>query len=241
MRRAMILGAVLMLGACNVSAGPRESEGAGATARRDFQVGAFDRISLSGAQDVVVTVGGPPSVRAEGDAKVVERLEIRVEGNELQIGTKEKFSFGFHKDRKPVTIHVTVPSLVGAAVAGSGDIRIDKVEGERFAASIAGSGDIDIASLKVGEAAFSIGGSGGIRAAGTAQSSNLSMAGSGDLNLDQLEVRHAKVSLAGSGDVRTKAMETADVSIMGSGDVTVAGTAKCKIDKMGSGSVRCPG
>lgn len=243
MHKAMILGSVLLLGACNISADAQEDAGGGggAMARRDFQVGTFDRLSLAGSQNVVVTVGGAPSVRAEGDAKLIERLEIRVEGGELRIGTKDKLSFGFHKDRRPVTIYVTAPSLAAADLAGSGDIRIDKVEGERFAASIAGSGDIDIASLKVGDAAFEVGGSGGIRAVGTAQTSSVSVAGSGDLHLDQLEVRRAKVSLVGSGDVHARAMETADVEIMGSGDVTIAGPAKCNVSKMGSGDARCTG
>src|SRR3546814_10615499 len=67
-----------------------------------------------------------------------------------------------------VTVYVTTPILAGAAIGGSGDMRIDAVEGGSFSASIGGSGDMDIASLRVGSADFSIAGSGGIHAAGTA-------------------------------------------------------------------------
>ena len=239
MRNAIILGSALLLSACNFSAGAREPENGGAQARKDFSVGSFDRVAVSGSPDVVVTVGGAPSVRAEGSQKMIDRLDIRVEDGALKIGTRKNNSF-MHRGGR-LTIYVTAPSLTGAQVLGSGGIRIDKVEGPRFASAIAGSGELDIASLKVGEASFAIAGSGTVRAAGTAQSSNVSVAGSGDAGLERLEARRAKVSVAGSGDVRARAMETAEISIRGSGDVTLSGTAKCTIDKAGSGDARCTG
>ena len=240
MRKTLILGALLALGACNHSDAQEAGEEGGPAVRRDFPVGAFDRISLAGGHDVIVTVGGPPSVRAEGDSKLIDRLEIKVDGGELGIGSKEKWSMGLKRHGK-VTIHVTVPSLSAAQIGGSGDIRIDKVVGERFEGGIGGSGNLQIAALQVKDAQFAIGGSGDIRAAGTAQTADVSVAGSGDLGLEQLEIRRAKVSIAGSGDVRARATETAEISIVGSGSVTVAGGAKCTISKMGSGEARCVG
>lgn len=244
MKAAMILGSILLLGACNMAADAQEGEGGGGgqAGRRDFPVGSFDRVSLAGSHNVIVTVGGAPSVRAEGDSEVLERLEVKVENGELKIGTRKgKWSMGFKHDRKKVTVYVTAPAIAGASIGGSGDMKVDKVEGQRFAASVAGSGDLDIGSLRVNEANFSIAGSGAIRAAGTAQTSNISVAGSGDVDVQGVETRRASVSVVGSGDVRAKAMETADVSIMGSGDVELAGTAKCNVSKMGSGDVRCTG
>ena len=241
MRRAIMAGAVLLLGACTADA--RDGEGREAserTGQRDFKVAGFDRVSLGEAHNVIVTVGGAPSVRAEGDAETIERLEIKVEGGELHIGMKKgRWSVGWDRGRPPVTIHVTAPSLAGASIGGSGDMRIDKVEGERFAAAIGGSGDMEIGSLRVGEAEFSIAGSGGITARGSAERSDISIAGSGDIDLAGVETKTAKVSVVGSGDVTARASETAEVSIMGSGDVTLAGPAKCTISKMGSGNVRC--
>src|SRR5688500_1979017 len=91
--RTAILGIVLALGACTSRGGEREA--ARATAQRSFQVGEFQAVSLEGAQDVVVTVGGAPSVRAEGDAEQIERLDIRVENGTLKIGTRREGWFNF--------------------------------------------------------------------------------------------------------------------------------------------------
>jgi hypothetical protein len=235
---AILIGSVLAmaLAACNADA----QEGTAETARRDFQVGQFQSISLTGSPDVIVTVGGAPSVRAEGDHRMVERLDIRVENGDLKIGYREgsNWSFGFTRDRH-VTIHVTVPALAAATLTGSGDLRVDRVQGDRFVGTVTGSGDLAVAQLRAGEAVFTLTGSGGIQAVGGAQRSHVELAGSGDIDLGRFEIRDATVSLHGSGDVRAKAMEVARVTLMGSGDIAITGPARCQIDKRGSGDVTC--
>lgn len=246
MRSILMMAPLLMAAACN-SAGGQEREEAGdrTVQRRDVQVaGGFDKVALAGSQNVIVKVGGAPSVRVEGEAGLLDRLEIGVRGNgELHIGYKKDrdWSWGFSRDRKPVTVFVIVPTLTAARVAGSGDIQVDRVEGGNFAGAIEGSGDLQIAAMKVGNAAFAIAGSGDIRASGTAENVDLSIAGSGDLDMKGLQTRNAKVSVMGSGDVWARASDTADVSVMGSGEVELSGGAKCNIHKMGSGEVRCVG
>jgi hypothetical protein len=160
--RGAILIPVLMLGACSMG---EASENEGQRGTRNFQVGAFDKISLTGSPNVIVTVGGAPSVRADGDSRLIEKLEVKVENGVLRIGYKKgNWSLGWRKGHGPVTVHVSAPSLSGAEVAGSGDMKIDKIEGGDFAGEIAGSGEIQLASLRARKASFSIAGSGGVTA-----------------------------------------------------------------------------
>ena len=240
MRRLLAIASLLALAAACYAGAQNgdQPEHKGQTAQRDFAVGSFDSVSLESSHNVVVTVGGQPSVRAEGDSEAIERLEIRVEGSDLKIGTRRNTGW-FGRDHGRVTIHVTVPSLRAAEIAGSGDMRIDRVEAQAFSASIAGSGDLEIAALRARQANFDVAGSGGIRAAGAAEEARISIAGSGDLSLDGLETRRASVSIMGSGDVTLRATEGVDASIMGSGDIIVRGTTRCNVSRMGSGDLRC--
>ena len=238
-----ILLSNLALVACNMSADAQEADrgdrGGGPVTQRSFDLAGFDAVGLAGSPNVLVTVGGAHSVRAEGDAETLDRLELRVEDGTLKIGTKKgSWSVGW-TNRARTIIHVTVPALRGVSVAGSGDIRVDRVQGEAFEASVAGSGDIELAQLQVGSANFSVAGSGNIKARGTAQQASASVAGSGDIDAGALQSRTATASVMGSGDVRLAATETANISIMGSGDVYVSGPARCSINKRGSGEVHC--
>ena len=235
--RSVIIGAALALGACTVGHGHDDDGQARASGQRDFQVGAFHAVSLEGSQDVIVTVGGTPSVRAEGDADALERLDIRVENGTLRIGSRRQGWFGSHHGR--VTVHVSAPSIDNAAIAGSGDMRIDRAQADTFEASIAGSGDLQIAALRAGRAKFSIAGSGDITAVGQAEQSELSVAGSGGMHLEGLQTRRTSVSVAGSGDIDVRASEAVEGSVMGSGDINVSGGGRCSVTKMGSGDITC--
>jgi hypothetical protein len=234
---ALLLG--LSLGGCNMSANAKEDD---SHVRRDFQVGDFQKISLAGSPNVVVTVGGAPSVRAEGGKSAIDRLDIRVENGSLVIGTKrdQGWSWNFGgSSHGQVTIYVTAPNIAAASIKGSGDMKIDKIAGNGFDGSVSGSGNLSLASLQVAQAQLSIAGSGDINASGKAQHASISIAGSGDVAAGGLEIGSATVSVVGSGGVTARATQSADVSIMGSGDVTLSGSAKCSVHKMGSGDVRC--
>ena len=242
MRNLLAIAPIAILAAA-CSAGAREGDErpSGAQGQRAFEVGAFESVSLEGSHDVIVTVGGAPSVRAEGDAEALERLDIRVENGNLKIRNRRRGGGGWFSRHRGghVTVHVTAPALTAASIGGSGDMRIDRVEAPNFAASIGGSGDMAIGALRARRASFSIAGSGGIRAAGQAEEADISIAGSGGVSAGALETRRAGVSIVGSGDVSLRASEAVDGSIMGSGDVHVTGAARCSVSKMGSGDVHC--
>lgn len=238
MRKLLPIGSVILLAACT-AAESHSAQASGQRAARGFEVGAFQSVALQGPHNVVVTVGGAPSVRAEGDTAALDMLDIRVEDERLIVGTRRGWTW--RGTGGEVTVHVTAPALQAASIGGSGDMRIDRVQGDRFEASIGGSGDIEIAAIQAREAEFSIAGSGGIRAAGSAEAAEISIAGSGDMTLAGLQTRRAHVSVMGSGNVEVQASEAVDGSIMGSGNVNVSGSARCSVSRLGSGSVTCAG
>jgi hypothetical protein len=240
MRLSAALAAIplVLLAACNHGDAAQAS---GTGSQRSYQVGAFQRISVQGPYDAVVTVGGAPSVRAVGDSKALDQLEVRVENGQLIVGSKRNsMSWGFGSHQR-TTVYVTAPSLSAATLLGSGDMKVDKVTGDRFEAQVHGSGGVDIASLRVGEAAFNLSGSGDLRAAGTADQVNVSVQGSGDFSAGGFQAKDATISVIGSGNAALRATQTAKVNVVGSGNAEIGGGAKCQVNKVGSGNVNCTG
>jgi hypothetical protein len=240
--RKSIVAAVAAASAATSACGHDRGEGAGPTISRTYQVGNFQEIEVAGPYDVDVRTGGKPGVSASGGEKLLERTVVEVRGNKLIIGPQEHhgwFHFG-SGSRGKATFTVTVPQLQGATIAGSGDIKVDHVTGNRFEGTVAGSGGLAVAAMEVQSLKLAIAGSGGVKAgAGKAQSAEYEIAGSGDVDAGAIQAQQAKISVAGSGNVRANATGTADVSIMGSGNVDVSGGAKCAISKAGSGNVHC--
>lgn len=233
------VGGLVLLGA-TVAVADDGAEPSGATISRSYEVAGFDAVSVIGPHRVEVTVGPAWSVRADGPARTLEDTVVEVEDGRLQIHPAED---GRRKRRarayEPATFHITLPRISAAALAGSGDMRIDRVEGDAFTASVAGSGALDVAALQVDDARFSMAGSGELLARGRARHSRLSIAGSGNIRARDVTSDTARVSIAGSGDAALTVEGDAHVSIVGSGDAEIAGTARCHVSRLGSGNAHC--
>ena len=235
--------AAVVIAACAASSGCSRSrdENAGPTVSRNYQVGNFTEIEVAGPYDVEVRTGAKPGVSAQGSQKLLERTVVEVRDGKLLIRPERERSFHWGwSSRGKARFAVTVPRLSAATVAGSGDIRVSDVRGDRFEGSVAGSGGLNVDSLDVQSLKLAIAGSGEVKALkGRAQNASFDIGGSGDIDARGVQAQTAEVSIAGSGSVAAHASGTADVSIAGSGDVDVTGGAKCKVSKAGSGNVRC--
>jgi len=244
--RRFLLAALMPLAACGNFGGNDAGKdapgipGSGTGSGRSFAVADFTAVDLRGSDDVDIRVGAGFSVRAEGDTDVLEKLKIERVGSTLRVGRIRSGGWSWGDD-DGAKIFVTMPRLIDASVAGSGDMAIDRVEGSRFSGAIAGSGSLAIGALAVDEAKLEIAGSGDLKAAGRARSIDIDIAGSGDVEAPKLTADSAKISIAGSGNVRAIVDGPAKVSIAGSGDVVLGGKARCDTSAMGSGTVRCGG
>lgn len=233
---AAVLTALLATAGCHGV----NAQGAGPTVSRNYQVGNFQQIEVAGSYDVEVRTGANVSVSAKGGQNILDHTVVEVSDGKLLIHPEKTSGFFSIGRNGHATFIVTVPQLSAASMAGSGDVKVDHIQGEAFEGKIAGSGSLSLASLDVQELKLSIAGSGDAKAgAGKAKSAEYDIAGSGDIDAGGLQTQDTKVSIAGSGGLKAHAVGTAQVSIMGSGDVAISGGAKCQIDKAGSGSVRC--
>lgn len=231
----LVAGSAVLLAACSESQAQE-----GPSVSRAFDVGAFEGIEVAGPFDVMVTTGKPVAVSVEAPQRLIDAMEVTVRDNRLVIRPKRSGWFGGMQWRgRPAKVRVSVPSLASAAIAGSGDIVIDRVQGERFDGSVAGSGDLRLGQAAVRDLKLSIAGSGEVQAAGRAERASYAIAGSGDLDASGLTATSAKAEIAGSGNIRARVTGEAKASIAGSGDIDISGGARCQQSKQGSGNIRC--
>lgn len=241
MRTLMITAAIAMI-ASTTACAARTAEDGGPVVTRNYPVGDFNQVEVGGSFDVDVRTGAHRSVIVRAEQGLIDRLEVGVEGGKLVIRPKKKNGWfgGNWTMRHKAEVQITVPQLTAATLAGSGTMRIDKVEGQAFDGQVAGSGDIRIGTVAVNALKLGIAGSGTAEAAGRANAASYEIAGSGTIKTAGLQTQDLKVEIAGSGDVRSHASRTAKVDIAGAGDVDIQGGAKCEVHKAGAGSVRCP-
>ena len=223
----------LALAACG-SAGAAAD---GIDGSRTFAVGAFDGVRASGADSVHIVRGPVVSVVASGPAKVLDRLDIAVQGTTLNVARKPGGWFDWSP--RGATITVTAPSLSAVELAGSGNVDVDQADGPEFQGKVEGSGRLKLAKSSAASLKLSIDGSGGIAARGTAQAASLAVSGSGSIDAKGLDAQTVAITLDGSGGADAVAHRSAALTVAGSGSATVRGTDTCTINKSGSGDARC--
>lgn len=217
-------------------AGGQDIAAQGSGDQRSYAVSGFTAVEATGSDPVDISTGRAFSVRAQGDASALDQLRIARDGDKLLIGLKKGVHWG---QRRNVRISVTLPSLAGAGVSGSGRMTVDRIEGAQFRAGVAGSGNLVIAAMRVGVADIGVAGSGSVIASGTADRIKVGIAGSGNVQGGGLRARQAQVGITGSGDVTLRVDGPAKVGLTGSGSADLGPGAVCTVGKTGSGSARC--
>jgi hypothetical protein len=243
MRLLLLCAVALPLGACHASwekdgkDGSHRIDTSGPAVSRTYAATGFTGVDLTGVDDVTIKSGDTFAVTATGSAKLLDELEIRVDGTTLKVGRKhhEGWSWDNHGNAR---ITVTMPKLTAIGLTGTGDIDADKAEGD-FTASLTGTGNIKIAALTGGDVTLATAGTGDMTMAGTATRLDAQVTGPGDIDAGGLTASGAKVSVTGPGSVKAVVKGDADVSILGPGDVELTGGARCKISKLGPGEARC--
>jgi hypothetical protein len=238
MRKGINIGMAAAAAAMATACSTARSE-PGETTSRSYTLAGFDRVEVAGPYEVQVRTGSAHSVEATGSERGIERMIVEVKDGALQVHPRKRVGwFGSNRTDK-VQLTVTVPTLRGADIAGSGNIVVDRISGDSFEGQIAGSGDLRLGQVEVNRLKMGIAGSGEIKAAGRARQAEYEIAGSGHISAAKLLAETAAISIAGSGNIAGHATGTASVDIAGSGNVNLTGGAKCAISKSGSGNVTC--
>lgn len=224
----------------NTQYGSNRTKGSGELKEESRNVANFSRILLALPADVTLTQGNTESLTVSADDNLLPLMTTRVDNGELVIeGDKNR---GF-STRNSIKIRLSVRSLGGITIKGSGDIHGDQLNTDKFDLAILGSGDVRFKSIRADQFKLSIKGSGDVTV-GTLDSKlvDVSIQGSGDIRLPSLQARTVNFSVNGSGDIQAAGnADKVDVEINGSGDVRtrslVAREANVRISASGDAAV----
>jgi hypothetical protein len=121
-----------------------------------------------------------------------------VRSGELRVDDRGSFTTS-----APMSVEVTVPSLDGMRLSGTGEVRIDGVRGKEFMVRMPGSGTLT--------------------ANGAVARLDASLGGLGEVDLRSLAADEVVAGLAGSGRILVNASHSLDASVAGVGSILYAG------------------
>ncbi|GAB3575328.1 head GIN domain-containing protein [Hymenobacter daeguensis] len=207
-----------------------------AAQRETRPVGPFTEVSLGGAAHVVLRQGSPQSVVVEASPEALAEFETVVKDQQLRLGNRNRNDMGSYKDRGPITVYITAPSLTALRVGGSGKFEVEgPLKADALTLAVSGSGKLQVPRLTASSLESTLSGSGDLVVGGSCPRQQIRISGSGQVKAHDLKSETCQARISGSGDAHVYASRTADASISGSGSMYVAGGAQLSSAVHGSG------
>jgi len=213
-------------------------------------------VELNGPIDLTMRQGATPSLRVQGEQRLLANIETRQDGDTLHIGPTGMI---FHH-RQPLQVELVLPTLRRLDVHGSGDSTVNGFSGGHFELNLDGSGNVTFSGrFKTIESALhgsgnlhlnlngsntervdlDMVGSGEMTVSGATRMLGANMNGSGDLDAEHLAADKIDLSVLGSGSANVFARTAADLTLRGSGDIQVYGNpSERRFNRSGSGEVK---
>lgn len=160
----------------------------------------FSAISVQGPISVTLDANAPQSLTVRGDDKFVNGLISEVVNGELRLRMRDK---NFSSTRGDPRIVVTMPQLRALSVEGAGEIKLNKIHGERLDVNYRGAGAMDIN--------------------GTVKTFTMKAEGVGQVDAKALIANNVDVVFQGVGDVEVYAKDRLDAQVQGMGTLRYYG------------------
>jgi hypothetical protein len=222
------------LGSCRHFFGKR-IRGDGNIKTEERSVNNFKEVEVSGAAKVMVSQNDKASVKLEGDANLLQYIEVFQEGDKIYIKDKPGFNLEPSGD---LIVYVSAPVFSNISASGACDIigQSKITNSENLSLHVSGAGDIKM-EVDAPRLAAEVSGSGSINLKGQAKDVDLELTGAGHAHCYELMAENTKVDItgAGSAEVYASVKLTADVS--GAGNVNYKGNAEVNQSVSGAGSV----
>jgi len=200
-------------------------------------VSGFDEIGFSVPGEVFITIGEVFKVTLEGDKDFVGKIVTKVEEGELLI----KFDKWFNTGNQKVVVDITMPSLKGIGVSGSGKVVLNNsLKGDGLEVGISGSGKVCLVDVVLKELECGISGSGSllIEGEGSVSDMEIDISGAGSYTGTETTIGTLEASISGSGSCDCTVTGLLKAAISGSGNIRYAGNPKIDAVVSGSGKVR---
>lgn len=207
------------------------------TYKETRNVSGFSEVAFAVSGEVFIDIGDGYSVILEGDKDYISEIDTKVYGDELRIKRDKWFDSG----NKKVIVRITMPSLEGIGVSGSGKVTVnDPLRGGDLDIGISGSGKAFLKEVAMKEVDCSISGSGSlnITGSGTVENLEIHISGSGDYFGEATRVGTLEANISGSGSCKCYVTDMLRASISGSGTIIYSGNPKIDASISGSGKVR---
>ncbi len=224
----LLISSALLISGCNinveVSADEREVlRGSGNLVTEDRTVSGFERVSLTGAGDVIITQGEAEALTVKADDNLMPYIKTEVKNGTLVLGFTEEARHWNIRPSQGIAFQLSAKEITALDLSGAGNIRAAALDAERLEVRLTGAGDVRIDELGAEALDAHLSGAGSFELAGQVKEQDVRLSGAGDYRAGNLQSERASVALSGVGSATVWATETLDTQLTGVGSIRYYG------------------
>jgi hypothetical protein len=189
-------------------------------------------VDLRTSGDLTISTGATPELTITAGRTTLGYLTSTVEDGTVVLGSRSG-----HDARGDIAYELTLPTLDGMVIAGSGSAQGTVVADGSFTVTVSGSGSAALEGLAATAVTVQLSGSGDIHLAGTADAQSVELDGSGTYHGDDLTSHTGDVQVDGSGSAHVNVSNQLDAAISGSGTISYTGAPALTTHVSGNGTI----
>jgi hypothetical protein len=224
----LVISAGTLLTACDTGAfadpGPTRTE--------PRPVDGVHAVDLRTSGDLTITTGAKPKLTMTAGRSTLRYLTSTVDDGTVVLDSRSG-----HIASGDIHYGLTVPTLDGVVIAGSGSAHGTVVADGSFTVTMSGSGSAAFDGLAATAVTVQLSGSGDIHLTGTTDAQSVEVDGSGTYLGTALTSQTSDVHIGGSGDANVNAVNQLDAQISGSGNIGYTGTPALTTQISGNGTI----
>jgi len=187
---------------------------------KKFDLKGFDKIEVGGAFVVTIRRGDTFEIIADTDEQNdLDDIDFEVRNNTLEIGHKDKFSFG--RRNETVRINITMPSLEGLEISGASTLKVigfkDKSKDLDIHLSGASKAAIDVEVRKI---EFDASGASKADLRGSAEKINMDVSGACHIDAKRMEINQARADASGASHISFGKVKDFDSNTSGASKIS---------------------
>ena len=207
--------------------------GSGDVIEIDVPVESFDRLVVSHAFEVNVTVGEVPSLTVRVDDNLENSLDLGIDGNTLRIGLEPRTVV----NNATLEADLTVVSLDSIDGSGAVEIHLSTLSGSDFELQLSGAsaldGPVDFESMTA-----EVSGASDVALSGRVGVLAIQASGASNLSLLELEVDDLRIDLSGASEAEITVNRSIEASLSGASALRYRGDADLNtVDMSGASTI----
>ena len=241
MRRIFIITTLLIISlatsGCGFGFGNRVIRGSGNVVSERREVSGFDRVTIEGAGELILTQGETESLEIEAEDNIITEITSEVNNGTLVISFRDDFGDETLIPTEKIKFYLSVIEITELNISGAALVNSDSLKSDRFDLDIDGAADINIDSLTADTLEVDVNGGARCDLSGKVSDLLVTVDGAGSFDAEDLESADCEITINGAAEARIWVTENLDVNIDGVGSLSYYGNPRVSQDIDGLGSV----